>query len=413
MAKGSLFTGVMTGKLGNAVLFRIKNSNSKEKQGSRSYVARIANPQSQGQARQRLCLSNIVQNYKQLREVIRRGFEGVPYGGESYNKYLRLNMTNYNGAYVDKGVQTPVPFSAIISQGSLIPVEITAFNPLYDDASSVYFKGPSLGTDLVWPDNMSLAKSVGDAMRALIAANTCLKDGDQLTFVMVSAIDSGNFVYRVASLTLNVNDERGWKGGFDFDNSDSGNIDGHKLDNANGVSVSFSLAPSGVMDEIAVAGAVIISRDSGNGSYLRSNATLACDFTNEALKAYYSDEAFAGALASYMGIDADNVDWPVEPDEEGSSASGLVGLPVTVNVPANAGGEHEAFSYETTLLGRQVGDTTYMLTRKLDGDTYCCGTGGQIEGYVSISKKIQVKVKPAWVRPSYETKPYYSRYGKL
>lgn len=411
MAKGSLFTGVMTGKLGNAVLFRIKNSNSKEKQGTRSYVARIANPQSQGQARQRLCLSNIVQNYKQLREVIRRGFEGVPYGGESYNKYLKLNMPNYNGAYVDKGVQNPVPFSAIISQGSLMPVGVLQINTEKTNTGVVLQQG--IVTDISWPNAVNV-ETYGQMWARIVRSNAALQDGDQLTFVQVSVVDNGSFIYRTNSMTIDVEDTTPFdKGVFDFDDISYAQVFATKLDD-NKEYLSFNIDQSNSSDEVTVAGACIISRNSGNGTYLRSNATLEVDFDNEFVGQYYSPNAYASALASYMNVSADAVDWPVQPDAEQENTAGLVSLAVTINIPEGAIAQgSEAKTIETSVLGYRDNSGTSMLTRTKDGTPYCLNNKGEIQRYVFRNEQKTISIEPRWVTPKYATKQYYTRYGTL
>ena len=48
MAKGSIIS-LMKGKLGQMVLYKVTNSNNKQSQGAREYVAEVANPQTAAQ----------------------------------------------------------------------------------------------------------------------------------------------------------------------------------------------------------------------------------------------------------------------------------------------------------------------------------------------------------------------------
>ena len=112
--------GLVKGKLGDIVGYRVTNSNDKVKQGWRPYRAHISNPKSFLQASQRVKINNITRNYGQLKEVISRGFEGIKYGGMSYQEFLRINMLNTpEGPWVEKNYITPVPGEYQISRGSL------------------------------------------------------------------------------------------------------------------------------------------------------------------------------------------------------------------------------------------------------------------------------------------------------
>lgn len=289
--------GLVKGKLGDIVGYRVTNSNDKVKQGWRPYRAHISNPKSFLQASQRVKINNITRNYGQLKEVISRGFEGIKYGGMSYQEFLRLNMLNTpNGPWVEKDYITPVPAAYQISRGSLPTIGMRYDGPLGQFITNLESSPAESGNSV----------TLAAFSTKIITANPWLQDGDQLTFIAVLEYEGGAFDYRVASVTLDTTSVAK-----SFLVTTKGQIDiGNTILIVNDEHYGID-ADSGLEDETLVAGACILSRDGGN-EHLRSSETLGC---NTAATTFYGDffgaTAQRAAILSFMAEGSD-IDWPVE-----------------------------------------------------------------------------------------------------
>lgn len=296
MAKGS-FNGVITGKKGNTVFYRLKNSNNAEKQGWREYNAKVSNPQSDGQIDQRVKLQAVNNLYRALKSVIQRGWENHKYGDESRRAFLKLALgASFEGPYIEKGSTLAVPIKNVpIMYGSLTPIVY-----LCDESDGLYLLNvPAKGT----------FNTIGDVSQCLIAAGLA-KEGDQFTAVIgVLTADSGVVSYQVVSFYVNAEDTTPTTDyGFGAQVSvwEDNNI------------LSLDHLP-GFMGEYAVTAycaACSISRD-GDGSHLRSVAEFAMTETFENYFYGNSTTKKAAAKASYIKSRSANSNWEQVPGSEG------------------------------------------------------------------------------------------------
>lgn len=321
MAKGNFLTSTVKGKLGEMVGYKNTNSNDKVKQAWRSYVPHISNPRTEGQARQRMIVSNLTQNYTALKEIISRGFEGIKYGGKSYQRFLSLNMKNAgNGPYIPKGTRsTPLPIPGMqISEGSLISITTLSIVGKAIQVGSNSYNLPFIVTDLyngnvsIRPEDMTW----GQMSQQLIRNNTDIKDGDQLTIVTVSVTENLEYVYRYKSVII----DSGSTETLGVPHSDTpfvrsfGDIMIALDSDESGMRFCFSIVDIDY-DEVNVAGAVIQSRLGNDGKWLRSTASLYVNTQDEEIMQYFTDEMFQNSLESYMGTGSSrSSDWPTEPD---------------------------------------------------------------------------------------------------
>lgn len=93
MAKGNLFLGTGSGKVGDVVLYRFEG-----KQCSRVRVREIKNPKSEGQQAQRAICSTVANAYSFLQPICNHSFENVQYEGKSMNFFLKRNMRRVRNA---------------------------------------------------------------------------------------------------------------------------------------------------------------------------------------------------------------------------------------------------------------------------------------------------------------------------
>ena len=291
--KGNMVVTVGTGKLGSMVGYRITNSNDKEKQGLRAYVAHPSNPQSYLQAQQRVMIGNIARTYGALKSVIRRSFEGEKYGGMSYLEFLKINLNAVptNGPWVPKSHKSFVPGCYVMSQGTLSPVVAT------------YQTGLGFSINLKGVDMTSLTTD-GALATAIVAANPQLQAGDQLTFVVVTEDENNNFNPFVHSILL---DEEATTTNL-LANKSKGTIeyDDAVLTFEAGQDITIT---DGEIDPI-VAAYVVVSRD-GENLHLRSSATMAISTSLTTNVEYFGAEAKITAIQSFMAAGSET-DWPTE-----------------------------------------------------------------------------------------------------
>lgn len=184
MAKGH-FNGILRGKLGNSVFYKNTNSNNKDTQGSRAYVATIANPRTQAQASQRMRMKPAVNFYRGLADLLDHSFEGVKYGGRSRAKFMSLALLPSVSTipFVDKGENRFIPGKYPLSIGS-VGVNTNAISRFR--AASEEPKVAAFSWDVALSFGIDeLSGTFGDYSKELIAAVPGLRDGDELTFVAV------------------------------------------------------------------------------------------------------------------------------------------------------------------------------------------------------------------------------------
>lgn len=279
----------MKGKLGNTVAYRLKNSNNRETQGFRVYQPNVSNPQTDQQLDQRVKMAVVTNEYRALRDVIRRGMQSFEYGDPSRRAWLKLALgADFVGPYLEKGDKSPLPMPNVpISVGSLPEIAVEAVD---DDGNA--------DTSLV--ATTAPGSTVGSASAVLLRDNVWLQAGDQMTFVLCTPVPGSgvypadqSFFYKIASFVLDISSTVVVEDAFGF-----------ILDKSDQSFLSF-------YDSIGtmVAAAVIVSREGSAGEHLRSTAKFGF---SESLSAFYATLNPAQARRSYKkGITAE-ADWPVE-----------------------------------------------------------------------------------------------------
>lgn len=290
--------GLWKGKKGSSVFYKIWNSNNKEKQGVREYQPEVRNPQSDGQADQRMKLLPAQLIKGALRDLVSRSFQGIAYGSKSRLEFLKYALRAETYPYLPKGFTEPVPGEYLISRGTIQQV-------------SCYFdeQNEDFTTSLEYTAVLE-SVSIGAFTTEILNRNHFLKEGDQLTFVgcLYGPTPGTNPFYNWVYWSLV--------------------LDTQNLEQLSGVK-GFSALPLGYnsqaarisiygpADNICAAG-VIVSRQGDDGLYLRSNCRLAIDSQNLAI--WFAEETRAGTRASYQtGQTRSFYDWPVE---EGGETAG-------------------------------------------------------------------------------------------
>lgn len=172
MAKGGLFTGMMRGKLGDAVFYRRGGE-----QVERIYNKNPKNANTKSQVDQRSQLTNIIRVYQSSPVFFKRAFANKKINQTDYNALVSRNLNKGVKVYLPKSVadeQGGVVAPYIISDGSLTPIVVTGQG--VDAVTSL-----AVGTDFT----VAAQTTVGELSAALLNNNTIVLAGDQLSYLSI------------------------------------------------------------------------------------------------------------------------------------------------------------------------------------------------------------------------------------
>lgn len=278
MAKGST-RGIVSGRLGNEVLYRNSNSNNSEQQARRVYVPKIANPKTAAQCAQRVKLAPAVNFYRAFKEeVLNHSFQGVKYGGRSQSEFMKLAMLMTEGfPYIVKGSTELIPGAYRVSRGSLPGISVTDITL---SGVKISITAPTVTEGMTY-----------DAfVTALLAANPTLQKGDQITLMTVIKEDLMYFPL-VERLILDESKYTGTTVNEVFAEVHMAWTEDTLMFNA------------AVLQDVEIVGAAVIvsrpvySQTSGSLSWLRSNATM---FVSDSVTdVYMTTDAQNAAELSY------------------------------------------------------------------------------------------------------------------
>lgn len=274
MGKSVGFIGNFQGKLGNAVGYKVSQSNSGTNQGVRVYQPNIKNPKSAAQAEQRAKYAPIFATYRALKMIIDRGNESKPYGNASRIAWLKNAFRTTEMAWYQRGELIGYPIGCQLTQGSLKNI------PFSFDGDALYITAPSV-------EQGQLIRTVGALSDALMNSYSFLKVGDQVTFI-TSLLPDATLEFNVFSII--IDDENP-----EFIQGFSGGRGKIVMQN----------------DDAIVSAAIILSREGAHGKHLRSTSQL--HINGDLLAEYpYRSQDKQAAIASYMATDGANADWAEE-----------------------------------------------------------------------------------------------------
>lgn len=313
MAKGNAFIGLVTGKLGDTVGYRITNSADKVTQGWRPYIATVANPQTEAQSIQRLKMAPAVNFYRALATILNNAWQGQKYGTQSRNYFMSVAMSQTTGIpFITKGDKRFYPGEYQVAQGSLARQSVTAI------------VANLLTTSLISP---GVTGTWGEFSQGLINRNFGIKNGDKLTFIFVGTSALGEYLPAYSYVIL------------DTSNTTAATeiLASSNLSFAGAADAALQVGVVNAVTDI-VAGAVILSRlDTSAGTgWLRSNATM---FVTDAYRELtMSSPAYQAALASYMKAENISSDWYLN--------AGINGSMTWVSPGGNSGSNLQVVGYE-------------------------------------------------------------------
>ena len=116
MSKGSLFWANASGKLGETVLYR-----SGGEQRTRSYVAKIKNPKTLAQMKNRIVMNNVVSAFHALKLLLQTTFPNRKSNQSAFNVFVQANKnrTPYYISKEDLESTAFVPYGLQVAKGSL------------------------------------------------------------------------------------------------------------------------------------------------------------------------------------------------------------------------------------------------------------------------------------------------------
>lgn len=293
MAKGNAFIGVVSGKIGDTVGFKISNPADKVVQGWRPYQSKVNNPRTEPQAIQRLKMAPALNFYRLLAQVLDNAWQGQRYGDISRRFFMSQAMTQSTGIpFIVKGDKRFYPGEYPVAQGSLVRQSVTAI------ADNL------LTTSLVSP---GVSGTWGAFSQGLINKNFGIKDGDKLTFIFVGTTATGEYLPAYSYVILDTSN----------DTPAADILASSNLTFAGATDAQLQVGVVNAVSDI-VAGAVILSRlDTTSGvKWLRSNAVMFC--TDDYKELMMGTSAYQAAITSYMDSNAASSDWYLNAGISGS-----------------------------------------------------------------------------------------------
>lgn len=294
MGKSNNIFGAISGKIGGTIFFQRKNS--KYNQGTRAYIADVKNPQSMGQARQRMTMKAVQNLYAALAAIINRGYQSAAYGNPSRIKFLGAAMKNFQGPWLEKGSTAVIPFAVNIAEGTLgriAPVIGEGDNQM---TTNIPFATTGSYGNVDVDAAFGLGK-VGDISKALLNAGGVINAGDQVTIVRFLANEGTEPFVSIVS--------------FIVDPASVETIEGAIFRSHEGNVIDIN---SGDYDYLC-ASAFILSREGLSGQHLRSTSPLVVNTSCPAIAQYFTDAQYQQAILSYMPAGTRG-DWPVEPGDD-------------------------------------------------------------------------------------------------
>lgn len=267
-----MLLGHARGKVGDLVFSRVNGQ-----QVTRARAAVVKNPQTEAQMIQRILLNTVVQAYSRMSEICDHSFEGVPNGQKSMSAFMRKNLSalrQYLAAEVADGHQfddiyafCPVGVNMfcmnqyIVSTGSLPQIDLESISAANGAKIVIVAAGAK-------PTYAEIIDQLG------------LQRGDQLTFIGQEAYTDSRAAFKFARVILDPRNTDGTEATLEteFLDADNGVNLPSPRNEGEAISFTYTAGKLGFTFGNGMFGAcVIVSRQRGDGSWLRSNAQIMLD----------------------------------------------------------------------------------------------------------------------------------------
>lgn len=271
MGKGIGLISGHTKKVGNTVGFRNSASNNGQTQGYRVYQPIVRNPQTAAQAEQRAKTAAVNATYRALKMIIDRGNESLPYGNRSRCAWLKKAFKAEIIPWFEKDTIPYAPVICPLTFGSLDNID---WSPR-EDYISIF------AHDIPQEEHL---EDIGGVSYWIKKYNPFLKDGDQLTFI-VMGWDGTTLITDIFSFIIDVTSGEG---------IDRFSVGRDRI-------VYESPRTSGVA-------CIIVSREGAGGKHLRSSSSIKA-YANIQREVPYDSASKSAAIASYQTSQSANSDW--------------------------------------------------------------------------------------------------------
>lgn len=344
-----MLLGQARGKVGSLVFSRQNG-----KQVTRAKAESVRNPQTEKQVVQRIILNTISQAYSRMSAITDHSFEGKTTPAENMAAFMKRNMNDLRSK-----------IAAAVAEGQSFS-DIFNFAPI-GSANFVY--NPLIISQGALPKVPVVSVTSGTgAKTGAVAINTYqgvldafnLQRGDQLTFINICEDSIGNKYFYYNRVILNPVDENGVNLPLSTAFIADGEIVSPSPKNE-GSFAALQYAANGITFAIGntdvKAAAVIVSREKGDGSWARSEASLILDpqAIEESIDAMTLQDAIDDFTENSVGLDntkyLNNASF-----KGGSSAQEPVGEKVKITVSCNpsegtvSGGGRKAVGSSVTVV---------------------------------------------------------------
>lgn len=187
MSKDNMLLGYARGKVGSLVFARRLGQ-----QITRAYNKTPKDASTRSQVQQRVRMANVIAMYRAVKRIADHSFEGVKPGQTSYNLFVKTNLTN-NSVVLTKeaasfGACVVAPY--LVSRGTLPSIIVQGTGA--DAVTNI-----AVGSLVI-----NEQTTIGDFSKAVVASNTGINYGDQLTYVSIVQQTDSNTGYPVAAATI-------------------------------------------------------------------------------------------------------------------------------------------------------------------------------------------------------------------
>ena len=169
MSKGSLFWGNARGRLGQSVFYR-----SGGEQRNRTYVAKIKNPRTRAQMKNRLSMSNFANIFRAYQPVLKESFVGRPIKESGFNAFVKANKSASSAIILseakDQGLG--VPLNMQMSKGTIANHGVYGAHVLQlasGSAKLVGYKIDAVGAERENYSPEAIAKILGSSKTAVLS----------------------------------------------------------------------------------------------------------------------------------------------------------------------------------------------------------------------------------------------------
>ena len=269
MSKGNMLLGHARGKVGSLVFSRADG-----KQIVRSRAEVVKNPRTQPQMIQRIMLNTIAQAYSSMKDIVDHSFQGLSEGQQSMSYFMQRNLNNLRSKVAEE-----------IAAGKNL-AEIFDFSPLKSNrlAHNVY----EIAKGTLPEITVGFNAETGHGIHIVVSGNTYagvagyygLKRGDQLTIVQLVNDPTLGVKFLYARVILDPRNADGTEADWTspFITEGAINLPSPRNEGAfntltfGNKQITFDLATGSTYG-----GAIIVSRKSNDGTWMRSNSTIQID----------------------------------------------------------------------------------------------------------------------------------------